>query len=180
MLTLIGSAVATPARGHPWVLPLPVRLLLVLIHPRINLTTRALAALFATSQSTVDRVLHHLVPILANALEHDTNKSPDRPWIIDDTLIPVHDQSITTTALTAASAPASNTSSSASKTGKSSVNAADEATPSTTASTSSQDSGTSRLTNDYGSTLSSGAGPGAAAPGRCRRRRKPMRAPFHW
>jgi len=37
----------------------------VLIHLRANLTTRALAALFNTSQSTVDRVLHHLVPVLA-------------------------------------------------------------------------------------------------------------------
>lgn len=95
MLALIGATVATPARGRPWALPLPVRLLLVLIHLRTNLTTRALAALFSTSQSTVDRVLHQLVPILAKTLEHDTTKAPDGPWIIDGTLIPVHDQSIT-------------------------------------------------------------------------------------
>jgi hypothetical protein len=48
---------------------LPVRILLVRIHPHTNLTTRAMAALFGTSQSTVDRVIHHLVPALAQALQ---------------------------------------------------------------------------------------------------------------
>ncbi|WP_255802262.1 helix-turn-helix domain-containing protein [Mycobacteroides abscessus] len=51
-----------PARGRPWALPLPVRILLVQIHLRTNLTTRALAALFGTSQSTVDRIIHHPPP----------------------------------------------------------------------------------------------------------------------
>jgi len=80
--------------GRPESLPQPTPVLLVLIHLRTNLTTRALAALFHTSQSTIDRVLHHLVPALAAALRpiHDTS---DHPWIIDDTLIPVHDQPIT-------------------------------------------------------------------------------------
>jgi hypothetical protein len=41
-------------------MPLSVRLLLVLIHLRTNLTTRALAALFHTSQSSVDRIIHDL------------------------------------------------------------------------------------------------------------------------
>ena len=53
------------APGHPWGLPLPVRVLLVLIHLRTNLTTRAVATLFDTSQSAVDRIIHHLVPVLA-------------------------------------------------------------------------------------------------------------------
>jgi Helix-turn-helix of DDE superfamily endonuclease/DDE superfamily endonuclease len=83
-----------PAAGRPWKLSLPVRLLLVLIHLRTNLTTRALAALFATSQSAVDRIIHHLVPVLARALRPVPDTS-DYPWIIDGTLIPVHDQSIT-------------------------------------------------------------------------------------
>ncbi|MCV7234325.1 transposase family protein [Mycobacterium branderi] len=81
------------APGRPWTLPVAVRVLLVLIHLRTNLTTRALAALFGTSQSTVDRVIHHLVPVLAGALQPTADNS-DRPWIIDGTLIPVHDQSI--------------------------------------------------------------------------------------
>ncbi|PBA68883.1 hypothetical protein CKJ76_26050 [Mycobacterium avium] len=57
-------------------------------HLRTNLTTRALAALFHTSQSTVDRIFHHLIPVLADALR----PAPDdntHPWIIDGTLIPV-------------------------------------------------------------------------------------------
>ncbi|GAB4983991.1 hypothetical protein MAHJHV61_18240 [Mycobacterium avium subsp. hominissuis] len=83
-----------PLPGRPWALPLPVRVLLVLIHLRTNLTTRALAALFHTSQSTVDRVIHHLVPVLAQALQPNPAAGTG-PWIIDGTLIPVHDQSIT-------------------------------------------------------------------------------------
>lgn len=85
-----------PAAGRPWGLSLPVRLLLVLPHLRTNLTTRALAALFDTSQSTVDRIIHHLVPVLATVLRPDTTDA-GQPWIIDGTLIPAHDQSITTT-----------------------------------------------------------------------------------
>ena len=83
-----------PAPGRPWRLPLPVRLPLVLTHLRTNLTTRALAALFVISQSTVDRIIHHLVPLLAHIMRPDTNYA-GQPWIIDGTLIPVHDQSIT-------------------------------------------------------------------------------------
>lgn len=83
-----------PTRGRPWALAPPLRLLVVLIHLRTNLTTRALAALFGTSQSTVDRIIHHLVPVHAAALRPSLDDHA-RPWIIDGTLIPVHDQSIT-------------------------------------------------------------------------------------
>jgi hypothetical protein len=83
---------ATP--GRPWSLPLAARVLLALIGLRTNLTTRALAALFHTSQSTVDRIIHHLVPILADVLQPAPDDC-DHSWIIDGTLIPVHDQSIT-------------------------------------------------------------------------------------
>lgn len=70
------------------------QVLLVLIHLRTNLTTRAMAALFHTSQSTVDRTIHHLVPVLAKALRPAPDAST-HPWIIDGTRIPVHDESIT-------------------------------------------------------------------------------------
>ena len=73
---------------------MPVTVLLVLIHLRTNLTTRALAALFHTSQSTVDRTIHHMVPVLADALRPTQNNS-SHPWIIDGALIPVLDPSIT-------------------------------------------------------------------------------------
>lgn len=82
-------------RGRPWSLPLPIRMLLVLIHLRTNLTTRSLAALFDTSQSTVDRVIAHLTPVLANALQPTDPGTETGPLIIDGTLIPVHDQAIT-------------------------------------------------------------------------------------
>lgn len=83
-----------PTPGRPRALPLPVRVLLVLIQLRTNPTTPALAALFHTSQSSVDRIIHHLVPVLARALRPAPDNTT-QPWIIDGTLIPVHDQSIT-------------------------------------------------------------------------------------
>jgi hypothetical protein len=61
---------------------------------RTNLTTGALAALFTTSQSTVDPILHHLVPALGQTLR-PTPDASHHPGIIDATLIPVHDPSIT-------------------------------------------------------------------------------------
>jgi hypothetical protein len=73
-----------------------VRVLPVPIHVRTHLTTLALAALFRTSQSTVDRVIDHLVAVLAQALRPDPDHHRHtHPWIIDATLTPVHDQSIT-------------------------------------------------------------------------------------
>lgn len=71
----------------------PARLLLVLTRVRTN-PTQGLAALFRTSQSTVDRSVHHLIPVLAGALRPAPDDSA-HPWIVDGTLIPVHDQSIT-------------------------------------------------------------------------------------
>jgi DDE superfamily endonuclease/Helix-turn-helix of DDE superfamily endonuclease len=84
-----------PRPGRPWGLPLPVRVLLVLIHLRTDLTTRALAALFDTSQSGIDQTIHHLVPLIAQTLKPDPAEHAETTWIIDGTLIPVHDQSIT-------------------------------------------------------------------------------------
>lgn len=99
VLALVGHTIVSPACGRPCGPPLPIRLLLVLIHLRTNLTTRALAAQFNTSQSTIDRIIHHLIPVLADALRPtsacDDACDDDRPWIIDGTLIPVHDQSMT-------------------------------------------------------------------------------------
>ena len=66
----------------------------MLTHLPTNLTTHALAALFDTSPSAVDPTIHHLVPLLAHRRQPDAD-TPDQAWIIHDTLIPVHDQSIT-------------------------------------------------------------------------------------
>lgn len=83
-----------PRQADPGHSPLAVRVLLVLIHPRTNRTPQALAALFHTSQSAVDRILHHLAPVLAQTLRPDPDAT-DGPWITDGTLISVQDQSIT-------------------------------------------------------------------------------------
>src|ERR1700758_2514327 len=57
---------------------------------------RALAALFDTSSSAVDRTIHHLVPVLADTLTPNSNagRGPGMR-IIDGTVIPVLDQAIT-------------------------------------------------------------------------------------
>jgi hypothetical protein len=59
-----------------------VRVLLVLIYLRTSRTTWALAALFYTSQSTVDRIIHHLVPLLAQALQCSPAGDAE-VWIIE-------------------------------------------------------------------------------------------------
>ena len=67
---------------------------MVSTHPRTHLTTRAPAALFGTSQSAADPIIHHLRPVPARP----PTPNPDqhrRPWIIDATLIPAHDRAIT-------------------------------------------------------------------------------------
>lgn len=62
------------------------------IHLPINLTTRALAALIGISQSAVDRITWwRCWPAHSRPAPDNSN----HPWIIDATLIPVHDQSIT-------------------------------------------------------------------------------------
>jgi hypothetical protein len=71
-----------------------MRLLLMLIHLRTNLTTPGLAAPFATSQSTLDPIIHHPVPVLGHKPRPDPSARGGTS-IIDATLIPVHDQSIT-------------------------------------------------------------------------------------
>jgi hypothetical protein len=48
----------------------------VLVDLRTYLTAPALAALFGTSQSTVDRVIHHLMPLLPRN-KHDTASQGD-------------------------------------------------------------------------------------------------------
>jgi Helix-turn-helix of DDE superfamily endonuclease len=70
--------------GRVWGLPLAVRVLLVLVHLRTNLTTRALAVVFATSQSPTDQIIGHLVPTLAAALRPQP-AAHATPWIIDAT-----------------------------------------------------------------------------------------------
>jgi hypothetical protein len=116
--------------------------LLVLIHLRTHLTTRALAAPFHTSHSTVDRIIHHLVPVLAR---HTVVSLLDGRIVPGDggyrgiTSTPhraatplAGSSAMTTTGRTAGSEPASYTSSPGSRTGKYCGNADGTDTPSTT------------------------------------------------
>jgi hypothetical protein len=74
--------------------PLPARPAAAGRDPSAHQPDPRLAALFRISQSTVDRIIDHLVPVLADLLRSAPHDSA-HPWIIDGTLIPVHDQSIT-------------------------------------------------------------------------------------
>jgi hypothetical protein len=63
-------------------------MLLVPIHLRTNLTTRALAALLDISQPAIDRIHDHLVPSPADTPRPDLGRHSG-PWIIHATPIAV-------------------------------------------------------------------------------------------
>jgi hypothetical protein len=65
----------------------------VLIHPRTNLTTPALAALLHTSQSTLGSIINQLVPIQARAGQ--PNPDGNDRGSSTAPLLPVHDQTNT-------------------------------------------------------------------------------------
>lgn len=89
---IVNSTRPPTRRGRPPSLSHDLRVLIVLCALRTNLTERALAAIFDTSQSVVHRTIKSLLPVLAGLLD-DT--IPDRPLLLDGTLIPVHDQTRT-------------------------------------------------------------------------------------
>jgi hypothetical protein len=79
--------------GRRWSLSLADRVLLVAVYYRTNLTFRQVALLFGISKSAANRVVDHLAPLLA--LSPVTHKhSPDTVLIVDGTLVPTHDRSI--------------------------------------------------------------------------------------
>ncbi|MBA3397163.1 MAG: transposase family protein [Deltaproteobacteria bacterium] len=79
-----------PARGRPWSLPRPTRVLLACVALRTNLTMRELAVLFATSSSTAHRVVVAMTPRLA-ARAAAVNRDRRWAWVVDGTLIPTRD-----------------------------------------------------------------------------------------
>ena len=92
LLSRLAGAVGKRARGRPWALPLRTRVLIALVSLRTNLTTRALAALYGTSQSQVQRIIAQLTPLLGTVLARSAR--PRRgPWILDGTLVPAQDHS---------------------------------------------------------------------------------------
>ncbi len=83
-----------PGRGRPWCLPLAVRVLLVAVYYRTNLTMRQLAPLFGCSPATVCRVIQRLGPLLAIEPATHCADATDRLRIVDGTLIPVRDPNV--------------------------------------------------------------------------------------
>jgi DDE family transposase/DDE superfamily endonuclease len=77
-------------RGRPWALPFADRVLLVTLAYRTNLTERQLAALFGVGPATAHRVIADLAPALA-ALLGPPPRDRRELWLVDGTLIPVHD-----------------------------------------------------------------------------------------
>lgn len=80
-------------RGRPHALPLRDRVLLAAMAWRTNLTHRALAGLFRVGVATVHRAISHLTRRVAGLLTPTTDHRD--LWVIDGTLIPVHDHTIT-------------------------------------------------------------------------------------
>jgi DDE family transposase/DDE superfamily endonuclease len=81
-------------RGRPWALAFCDRVLLVTLAYRTNLTERQLAALFGVGPATAHRVLADLAPPLA-ALLGPPPADRRELWLVDGTLIPVHDHTRT-------------------------------------------------------------------------------------
>jgi hypothetical protein len=79
--------------GRRWGLSLADRVLLVAVYYRTNLTFRQVALLFGISKSAANRVVDHLAPLLAIA-PVTRKHSPDTVLIVDGTLVPTHDRSI--------------------------------------------------------------------------------------
>ncbi|WP_205873954.1 helix-turn-helix domain-containing protein [Mycobacterium camsae] len=90
------TAITDPGHrpGRPPGLTHRDRVLLTLVALRTNLTERALAAIFDTSQPTAHRIIRDLTAAVAGLFVPDQFDDTDT-LLLDGTLIPVHDQSIT-------------------------------------------------------------------------------------
>ncbi|GGK74770.1 transposase [Streptomyces flaveus] len=80
-------------RGRPWSLPLEDRALLAAAYWRTNLTLRQLAPLFGVSKSAADRIIDDIGPRLA--LQHRRRDRRDTVLIVDGTLVPTRDHTVT-------------------------------------------------------------------------------------
>jgi DDE superfamily endonuclease/Helix-turn-helix of DDE superfamily endonuclease len=79
--------------GRRWGLSLDDRVLLVAVYYRTNLTLRQVAPLFGISKSAAGRVVDHLAPHLTLSPVRRKH-GPDTVLIVDGTLVPVHDRSV--------------------------------------------------------------------------------------
>jgi hypothetical protein len=96
LIEQLWSACPDTGRGRSRALRFPDRVLLLVLAHRTNLTRQQLAALFGLSDSAVHRVIDRLAPHLAELLGPPPADRRE-PWIVDGTLIPVHDQDRTAT-----------------------------------------------------------------------------------
>jgi hypothetical protein len=79
--------------GRRWGLSLADRVLLTTVYYRTNLTFRQVALLFGISKSAANRVVEHVAPLLILP-PVTVPPSPDTVLIVDGTLIPTHDRSV--------------------------------------------------------------------------------------
>jgi DDE family transposase/DDE superfamily endonuclease len=77
--------------GRPWSLPFPDRVLLVVLAYRTNLTMQQLGSLFGISHAAAHRVMTRLAAPLAELLGPPSTDRREL-WVVDGTLIPVHDR----------------------------------------------------------------------------------------
>jgi hypothetical protein len=78
-------------RGRPWSLSYADRVLLVALAYRTNLTMQQLGSLFGISHAAAHRVITRLAEPLAELLGPPPADRREL-WVVDGTLIPVHDQ----------------------------------------------------------------------------------------
>ncbi|MER6979048.1 transposase [Streptomyces carpinensis] len=78
-------------RGRPWALPFADRVLLIVLGYRTNLTMQQLGSLFGISHAAAHRVVARLAEPLAQLLGPPPTDRREL-WVVDGTLIPVHDQ----------------------------------------------------------------------------------------
>lgn len=78
-------------RGRPWSMSFPDRVLATTMYLRTNLTERALAVLFDTTDSTIDRVVHDLAGPIGTLLGPAPTDRREL-WLVDGTLIPARDR----------------------------------------------------------------------------------------
>ena len=79
--------------GRRWGLSLADRVLLTTVYYRTNLTFRQIALLFGISKSAANRVVEQVAPLLVLP-EGSVPPSPDTVVIVDGTLIPTYDRSV--------------------------------------------------------------------------------------
>jgi hypothetical protein len=79
--------------GRRWGLSLADRVLLSAVYYRTNLTFRQIALLFGISKSAANRIVEHVAPLLVLP-PVITPHSPGTVLIVDGTLVPTHDRSV--------------------------------------------------------------------------------------